>query len=156
MNETKSRIRIGRYIYFILAILFSLCIGVQIYFAGLAIFENPLHWMKHLTFAHQFGFNLPILILIFAIIGGLPRWAWQILGIPVSVFLIYFTARSSSTRGSGLWLSIVKEIIEEHGGTRVGRYSIYFPEFIQFLKMKNTICYNIQIRGEIRKLVKIQ
>lgn len=95
--ETKSmRIRVGRRIYLILASCFTLCILIQIYLAGMAIFINPANWAKHTLFGHLFLFNTPILMLIFAMIGSLPRWAyWQIFGLFVSVFLMYFTANIS-------------------------------------------------------------
>lgn len=93
LNGNKSRIRIGRIIYLILAILFTLCIFTQIYLAGMAIFMNPAVWLKHMMFVHLFGFNVPIFMLIFAFIGALPRWAyWQLFGIFTSIFLMYFSA----------------------------------------------------------------
>ncbi|WP_304952412.1 hypothetical protein [Virgibacillus sp. MSP4-1] len=30
--------------------------------------------MKHIRFAHLFGFNVPIFMLIFALVGALTRW----------------------------------------------------------------------------------
>ena len=87
------RIRIGRLSYFILAILFTLCILAQIYLAGMAVFMSPVNWAKHIMFVHLFGFNLPVLMLIFAFVGALPRWAyWHLFGFLVSIFLMYFTA----------------------------------------------------------------
>ena len=58
-----ARIRVGRIIYFILASLFALCTMAQFFFAGSAIFMDPVEWRKHVTFVHLFGFNIPIFML---------------------------------------------------------------------------------------------
>ncbi|MBT2217460.1 hypothetical protein F3157_11585 [Virgibacillus dakarensis] len=89
--------RIGQTIYFVLALLFLLCIMIQIFLAGLAIFANPVHWIKHTMFIHLFGFNIPLFMLLSAYIGRMPRWSyWSIFGMFVSVFLMYFTANMSA------------------------------------------------------------
>lgn len=85
--------RVGRMTYLILAILFTICILVQLYLAGIAIFMDSAVWIKHMMFVHLFGFNVPIFMLVFAFVGVMPRWAyWQLFGIFVSIFLMYFTA----------------------------------------------------------------
>lgn len=92
MEVNKTRIRVGRIIFFTFTTLFTICILVQIYLAGVAIFINPGAWVKHMMFVHLFGFNLPILMIIFAVVGSMPRWAyWRLFGILVSTFLMYFT-----------------------------------------------------------------
>ena len=109
MKVKKNRIHIGRLIYFTLAIIFMLCTIAQIYLAGMAIFQNPAVWMKHMMFVHFFGFNLPLLMLIFAFIGALPRWAyWHLFGIFVSIFLMYFTANITSAMP---WLGSMHPVI---------------------------------------------
>lgn len=88
----KTRIRVGRIIFLPFTTLFTICILVQIYLVGIAIFVNPGAWVKHMMFIHLFGFNLPILMVIFAVVGSVPRWAyWKLFGIMVSTFLMYFT-----------------------------------------------------------------
>lgn len=90
------RIRIGRWSYLILSISFALCTLIQIYLAGMAIFIHPSNWIKHSQFGHLFLTIFPILMLIVAIIGSFPRWAyWQTLGLFGMVFLMYFTANIS-------------------------------------------------------------
>lgn len=92
MEVNKTRVRVGRVIFLTLTALFTICILVQVYLAGMAIFINPGAWVKHMMFVHLFGFNLPILMVIFAVVGSMPRWAyWKLLGILVSTFLMYFT-----------------------------------------------------------------
>lgn len=93
----NKRIYFGRIIYFILALLFALCIIIQFYFTGLATFIDGSAWMKHMMFVHLFGFNLPIIMLIFAIIGRFPRIVyWQLFGVFISIFLMYFTVNFNS------------------------------------------------------------
>lgn len=93
LEVNDTRICVGRIIYFTLAIVFTLCIIAQVFFAGMAIFLNTGAWMKHIMFVHLFGFNVPFLMFIFAVIGAMPRWAyWQLFGVLVSIFLMYFTA----------------------------------------------------------------
>ena len=88
-----TRIRSGRIIFLALTTLFTTCILVQVYLAGMAIFSTPGAWVKHTMFVHLFGFNLPVLMVIFALVGSMPRWAyWKLFGILVSTFLMYFTA----------------------------------------------------------------
>lgn len=96
MKKSSFRIRSGRIIYLILSSCLTLCTLIQIYLAGMAIFLNPTHWTKHTIFGHLFLSMLPLFMLIFAVIGSLPRWAyWQILDLFSLVFLIYFTANIS-------------------------------------------------------------
>lgn len=83
----------SKYMFLLLAIAFAVCVFVQIYIAGIAIFVDVSAWIKHMTFVHLFGFNVPFFMLIFAIIGRMPRWAyWQMFGLFFTVFLMYFTA----------------------------------------------------------------
>lgn len=87
-----TRIHVGRITYFILASIFALCTMTQFFFAGSAIFVDPVEWRKHVTFVHLFGFNVPIFMILFAFIGSLPRTAYlQILGIMIGIFFMYFT-----------------------------------------------------------------
>lgn len=89
----NSRIMIGRVTFLILAFLFAICITIQFLFAGMAIFMNPQHWMKHMFFVHLFGFNIPVLMLISLVIGKFPRWGyWHIFFIFINIFLMYFSA----------------------------------------------------------------
>ncbi|WP_200411184.1 DUF6220 domain-containing protein [Virgibacillus salexigens] len=97
MRKIDQRVRIGRIVYLVLAIIFTLSVVTQIFLAGMAIFISPANWMKHMTFVHLFGFNIPVFMLVFAFIGALPHWAyWQVLGILISMFLMYFTANISA------------------------------------------------------------
>nr|WP_186673578.1 DUF6220 domain-containing protein [Sporosarcina sp. BP05] len=93
MKNVDVRIRLGRSIYFVLAIILSLCVTTQFFLAGMAIFMSPVNWLKHLSFVHIFGFNLPFLMIGFAVVGKMPLGAYlQLLGVLLTVFTLYFTA----------------------------------------------------------------
>lgn len=92
-QNTSIFIKTGRLLFFLFSGLFSLSVVIQIFFAGLPIFVNPTHWMQHINFIHLFGFSLPVLLLILAIIGRLPQWAHlYAFGLMLGVFSMYFTA----------------------------------------------------------------
>ncbi|UOQ84937.1 DUF6220 domain-containing protein [Gracilibacillus salinarum] len=83
-------------IYAVLAILFLLSVMAQFVFAGMAVFISPLHWQEHTFFIHLFGFNVPLLMIVLALLGKLPGWAyWQLFGIMSLVFVMYFSANMS-------------------------------------------------------------
>ena len=56
--------KIGRMVFFLLSVLFVLCVLVQFWFAGMAVFVQPGHWRSHVLFVHIFGFSLPLLMLL--------------------------------------------------------------------------------------------
>ncbi|MFP7296606.1 DUF6220 domain-containing protein [Neobacillus niacini] len=91
-DEVPAGKRMGIISFAFLSISFLLCILVQVFFAGLAIFVNPLNWTKHTVFIHLFEF-IPVIMFIIAFIGKLPRWT---IGYSASlfaiIFVMYFTA----------------------------------------------------------------
>ena len=91
--KTSKGKKVSRYIFLVLCILFALGVIMQVVFAGLAIFVNGLYWVSHSVLVHAFGFNVPILMLLTAFIGKMPRWAyWNIIAMLFLLFLMYFTA----------------------------------------------------------------
>lgn len=71
---------------------FALCVAVQIFLAGLAVFADPRYWARHAGFVHIFEL-LPLVMGIVAFIGRLPRpLAWQSLALYGLIVLMYFTA----------------------------------------------------------------
>ncbi|WP_062107368.1 DUF6220 domain-containing protein [Bacillus niameyensis] len=104
-----TRIQIGRWIYFCLACVFIACISAQVLLAGLATFVGAENWLKHMMFAHLFGFNIPLIMLIFAFVGRFPQWGyWQLLGVFVTIFLMYFTANITALVS---WLGAMHPVI---------------------------------------------
>ncbi|MEN8698572.1 DUF6220 domain-containing protein [Bacillus infantis] len=98
MKEGSKRFRAGGMAFVVFSILFAVCVLTQIYIAGMGVFVNPISWRTHVGFVHLFGFSLPLLMLMFAFIGGLPRSILgQVLGVMLSIFLMYFTANITGT-----------------------------------------------------------
>ncbi|MDM5327205.1 DUF6220 domain-containing protein [Neobacillus sp. CF12] len=91
-NEVSTRFKVSGVSFALLSILFLICILVQVFFAGLAIFVNPANWTKHTGFIHLFEF-IPVLMFIIAFVGKLPRWvighSAALFGV---IFVMYFTA----------------------------------------------------------------
>ena len=80
----SSRIRWARYGYLGLMGLFAVCVLVQMYVAGMAVFVDPANWTLHATFVHVFEPMLvPILVLGF--LGDLPA---LLKAAPVGLFLL--------------------------------------------------------------------
>ncbi|MCO8243079.1 DUF6220 domain-containing protein [Haladaptatus sp. AB643] len=72
MKTVSRRTRWVRYSYVGLLALFAVCVVVQIYIAGMAVFIDPANWGMHMGFVHAFEL-LPLLMLVVAFLGGLPR-----------------------------------------------------------------------------------
>jgi hypothetical protein len=71
-DQISSFKKTMRVLYAIFAWLFALCILIQVFLAGLSIFTSPSYWSVHIGFAHIFE-SIPMLLLIFALLGRLPR-----------------------------------------------------------------------------------
>ncbi|OXT16693.1 hypothetical protein B9K06_14850 [Bacillus sp. OG2] len=98
MKEGSLRFRAGGMAFVVFSILFAVCVLTQLYIAGMAVFVNPASWMRHVRLVHLFGFSLPLLMLISAFVGRLPRSILvQVLGVMLSIFLMYFTANITGT-----------------------------------------------------------
>lgn len=109
MEKNKTRVRVGRGVYFTLSAIFAMCVIVQVFLAGMGTFVNPAHWSQHVTFIHLFGFNLPLFMLLAAFVGSLPRWAyWQLFAVLILIFAMYFTANMTSLAA---WLGAMHPVI---------------------------------------------
>ena len=86
-EQVSTRVRWSRYGYLLLAGIFVVCVVVQVFIAGMAVFVDPANWSLHMTFVHVFEFLL-IPILVLAFLGQLPRdlkWLpvvfWTLIGL---------------------------------------------------------------------------
>ena len=61
-----------RMLYLIVAWLFPVAILVQVLFVGLSLFTSQPYWDSHISLGHTIGV-LPILLVILAYLGRLPR-----------------------------------------------------------------------------------
>lgn len=68
-----------------LAWLFAAGVVVQIFLAGLSLFDNASRWADHKSFGMMIGI-FPILLLIVVLIGRLPR---QIIGMSAILLVLY-------------------------------------------------------------------
>jgi mercuric ion transport protein len=91
-------VRIGRGGFLLLSMFFAAAVLVQVFMAGAAVFVNPVNWGKHVEFVHYFGFLVPLLMFIFALIGRMPRrYLIEVLMVMIAIFLMYFTANMTRT-----------------------------------------------------------
>jgi mercuric ion transport protein len=91
-------VRIGRVGFLLLSMFFAAAVLAQVFIAGAATFVNPVNWGKHVEFVHYFGFLVPLLMFIFALIGRMPRrHLIGVLGVMLTIFLMYFTANITRT-----------------------------------------------------------
>lgn len=92
VEKGTKGVRFVRMAYVFLAAFFAICVIVQIFIAGLAIFVDPIHWSGHTLFIHLFD-TLPLLLLLFSFLGRLPkRMRWQSAGLFGLIYMMYFTA----------------------------------------------------------------
>lgn len=79
-------------LFFGLAWAMVLCVTVQIFIAGLAIFTDSSYWSGHRTLVH-FMELVPVIMLIVALAGKLPTaLKWQSFILLALIFIQYFTA----------------------------------------------------------------
>ncbi len=101
--------KISRGLFLLFSSVFFIAVLTQIFLAGLAIFVNPIYWMKHTTFIHVFGFNIPVLLFLLSYFGKLPQWAYiYVFGLISGVFFMYFTANFTNILR---WLGALHPII---------------------------------------------
>ncbi|GAA0342238.1 hypothetical protein GCM10008967_35770 [Bacillus carboniphilus] len=84
--------KLAERIFGILAGAFVLCLLIQVFIAGLAIFVDPAKWHVHKVFIHLFEI-IPVAMVIIAFVGKMPRWAiGQSAALVGFIFLMYFSA----------------------------------------------------------------
>ncbi|WP_222125821.1 DUF6220 domain-containing protein, partial [Paenibacillus sp. Y412MC10] len=93
INKTEpSRVRICRLAYFILSCVLMICIVVQVFLAGVALFDHSEAWKWHRAFVHMFEY-ISIILFILGIIGKLSRkLIWGSLGLFALFNIQYYTA----------------------------------------------------------------
>lgn len=88
----SGTVRLARFAFALVAGAFALCVVIQVFLAGLAVFVSPLNWVRHINFVHVFEF-VPLLMLLLSFVGRLPKaLRWQSAGLFGGIFLQYFTA----------------------------------------------------------------
>lgn len=70
--SATQRVRWARRGYVLFAGGFVVCVAIQVFIAGMAVFVNPARWSTHLSFVHVFEF-IPFIMVALALVGQLPR-----------------------------------------------------------------------------------
>ena len=92
--------RFSRIAYAALAWLFVACVVCQVFLAGMAIFVDPLNWVRHVGFVHLFG-ELPLVMLLLAFAGRMPKKQGYYLG-PVVLFMLVAVAYATVDAGGSV------------------------------------------------------
>lgn len=85
-------------IYRWLSIIFALCIALQVFLAGLAVFSDASHWEDHVSFVRYFSL-IPVVMLVLAIIGRTPALRMHSLALIFMIVLMFLTAIFDSNIG---------------------------------------------------------
>lgn len=96
-TETLSSFtRVSRIVFLLLSFVLAICILLQTFLAGAAIFTDPSIWRYHVNFVHFFEF-VPLFMLIFAFCGKLPKgFKWISGALLLLLFAQYATAHIPS------------------------------------------------------------
>lgn len=95
--------------YVALAVMLLLCIGMQFYWAGMAVFASGSYWATHVQFVHAFGLTLPFIMLLAAIAAASPRLVyWHLFLLLLLTFLMYFSANMGM---KAAWLGALHPMI---------------------------------------------
>ena len=80
----------ARIAYLVMAAIFTACVVVQVFLAGLAVFVSPADWGPHTTFIHFFE-PLPLLMLVVALVARLRGLRWPALALIALISVQYVT-----------------------------------------------------------------
>jgi len=94
----RFRVRVAaQAAYWALAWAFVVCVGVQVFLAGMAVFVDALNWVRHVNFVHYFEL-VPALMVVLAFVAGMPRGEGLYLR---PVILLFLTGMQYYFAGSG-------------------------------------------------------
>jgi len=95
----NQRVDRARVVFKVLAQLFAVCIMIQVFLAGLALFWDSEQWASHTGFS-RFLLLPPVLMLIASFIARLPvSLRWSSVGLIVMLILMGVTANVASNAG---------------------------------------------------------
>jgi hypothetical protein len=90
-TKKKGFILASEAAYLLLSWALLLCILLQTFLAGLAVFADPIHWNDHSGFVKLFSF-VPLLMIVLSFTGRLPkRLRWQSVSLFVLLYSQYVT-----------------------------------------------------------------
>jgi hypothetical protein len=76
---------LGRTAYPVVAGLFVACAVIQVFLAGLGVFDSPNAFITHRNFGYMFGW-LTLLLLVVALVGRMPR---RYVGLAVLILVLF-------------------------------------------------------------------
>ena len=85
MERRGGIVRWTRIGFVVSALLFAVGVVVQVFLAGMSVFDPPGRWADHVSIGQQIG-TLTILLVIFAIVGRLSKLT---IGMSVAIFFLY-------------------------------------------------------------------
>lgn len=95
INPAAGRSRGNRFVHLAFlgaASILTVCVIIQVFFAGMAVFVSPTHWAQHTSFIHIFEY-VPLIMLLLSFAGRLPaRLRWLSAALFVSIVVQYATA----------------------------------------------------------------
>ncbi|WP_257346866.1 DUF6220 domain-containing protein [Pseudalkalibacillus decolorationis] len=95
-EQKSNRVRLIRGVFTILAVLLFICVTIQVFLAGIAIFVEYGQWNYHRNFIHFFEFT-PLAMLILSFFGRIPKkLRWQSASIYLMIILQYITTQLGS------------------------------------------------------------
>ncbi len=97
----SSIVRPARIAFAAVAWLFAACTIIQVYLAGLGVFQSPGAFLTHRDFGYLFGV-LTLVLLVLAVLGRLPR---TMIG-ATALLLILFALQSVFVLVRGDWPAI--------------------------------------------------
>jgi hypothetical protein len=106
MTEQSSLVRWSRYGAMIFTWLFTAGVVIQIFLAGLALFDTAERWSDHESFGMMIG--IPLLIaLVLVLLGRMPR---QIIGMTV-VLVILFIVQINLPNIDASWIAALHPLV---------------------------------------------
>lgn len=71
-SPRPARVRWAQRGFVLFGGVFTICVAIQVFIAGMAVFVDPSNWNLHTTFVHAFEL-LPWFMLVMAFVGRLSR-----------------------------------------------------------------------------------
>jgi hypothetical protein len=111
-------------VYSVLAWGFVLCIAIQLFVAGMAVFADPAKWALHRNFVHFFEL-VPIAMGILALVARLPhRFRWWPFGFFFLIGMQYMTAHIAAQSATVAALHPVIAVLLFYGSMVIALSSV--------------------------------
>jgi len=75
--------------YTVVAYLFAVAIGVQVFLAGMSVFVGATWWLRHVLFGHIFG-TFTVLLILLAFAARFPRRLLLLSALPLVLYMLQY------------------------------------------------------------------